>query len=180
MNIFLQLAGLIISIPARIKGMKFGKESFIGPGYDWLFVRLKGVTLGNNVLIGKNAWLQTNVWKGQEGKIIINDNTQIGRYVIISASKKIQIGQNCMISYNVSLLDHDHDLNGMKVPLIKSSLGKSQSIKIGDNSFIGAHSFILKGVQLGSNCVVGANSVVTKSFPAFSRIAGNPARLIKK
>ena len=56
---------------------------------------------------------------------------------------------------------------------------KGKQIIIGDNCFIGAHSFILKGVRLGEHCVVGANSVVTKSFPKFSIIAGNPAKLIK-
>jgi lipopolysaccharide O-acetyltransferase len=32
---------------------------------------------------------------------------------------------------------------------------------------------------LGRNCVVGANAVVTRSFPAFSIIAGNPAKVVR-
>jgi acetyltransferase-like isoleucine patch superfamily enzyme len=56
---------------------------------------------------------------------------------------------------------------------------KMDSIKIGNNVFIGAHSTILKGVTIGENAIVGACSVVTKSIPANQIWGGNPARFIK-
>jgi acetyltransferase-like isoleucine patch superfamily enzyme len=38
----------------------------------------------------------------------------------------------------------------------------------------------MPGVQIGDNCVVGAGSVVTKSVPARSVVAGNPARVLEE
>lgn len=176
MNYFFRIIAYCISLPARMKGMKFGKNSFIGPGYDWLFVDLHGVRIGDNVMIGKNAWIQVS----KAGKISIGDGTNIGRNTTISAVKKITIGRKCLISYNVSILDHDHEVDNPEISPMDSQPTKAKDVIIGNNCFIGAHSFILKGVKLGNHCVVGANSVVTKSFPANSVVAGNPARLLRR
>lgn len=176
MNIFKKTIGYVISLPARFKGMKFGRNSFIGPGYDWEPV-LKGVVLGDSVLIGRQAWLDVSRYtKGAQ--ISIGDGTNIGRSAMISASKKISIGKKCLISYNVSFLDHDHNFQADVSPM-ESGITAGEEIVIGDDCFIGAHSFVLKGVHLGQHCVVGANSVVTESFPDYSMIAGNPAKLVK-
>ncbi len=164
-----------IRLPAELKGMKFGKKSFIAPGYDFLFVQLKGVTTGDNVVIGQNAWIQTQ----GNGKIIIGEGTQIGRNLVVSANAEIQIGRKCLLSYNVSIFDHDHNTNNPNLSPMDSGLTEPKPTRIGDNCFIGAHSFILAGVQLGDHCVVGANSVVTQSFPANSLIAGSPAVFIR-
>lgn len=179
MNIF-KIALFFFSIPAKLKGMKFGKNSYIYPGYDILFTSLKGITLGNNVIIGKNAWIETVSYKRSVPTITIDDGTIIGRFSKISCVKKIDIGKKCLISYNVSILDTDHKLDDIKISPTHLQLDEPQSVIIEDECFIGAHSFILKGVHLGKHCVVGANSVVTKSFPSYSVIGGNPAKLIKK
>jgi lipopolysaccharide O-acetyltransferase len=62
----------------------------------------------------------------------------------------------------------------LKLPLVSKG-----PIDIGEETWIGYRCIILSGVQLGRNCVVAAGSVVTKSFPEYSVIGGNPARLIK-
>jgi acetyltransferase-like isoleucine patch superfamily enzyme len=175
MNMFVKILASVVSIPARLKGMKFGRNSFIGPGYDWIFVSLNNIELKNNVVIGKNAWLEAPT-----GKIVIGSGTQIGRNAMLSSHKMITIGGNCLISYSVSILDSDHKLNMSDLSPMKSGMNKPGEIVIGDNCFVGAHSFILKGVHLGRHCVVGANSVVTRSFSAGSIVGGNPAKLIKK
>jgi acetyltransferase-like isoleucine patch superfamily enzyme len=87
----------------------------------------------------------------------VGARTQIGRYSCITCINRIDIGQNCLFSEHVYISDHAH----------------------GFMPFVGYRAVILPGVTLGKNCVVGANSVVTRSFPAFSMVAGVPAKLIK-
>lgn len=180
MNNFTKVVAYCISLPARYKGMHCGADSFIAPGYDWLFVDLHGVTLKDHVVIGKNAWIQTVNHDNVRGSVVIHDNTQIGRNTVISAAKQIRIGDSCLFSYNVSLVDHDHVFKKDDSSPMQSGITEAKPILIGDHTFIGANSFICKGVMLGKHCVVGANSVVTKSFPDYCVIAGNPAKLIKR
>lgn len=175
MKFFANIIGYFVSIPARLKGMKFGRNSFIAPGYDFLFEQLRNINIGSDCLIGKNAWIHTI----DQGEIRVGNGTNLGRYTTIGARKKITIGDNVLVSFGSTLLDHDHKFRDLDLPPIKSGLTEGTEVIIEDDCFIGAHSFILKGVHLGRHCVVGANSVVTKSFPAFSIIAGNPARIIK-
>jgi acetyltransferase-like isoleucine patch superfamily enzyme len=49
---------------------------------------------------------------------------------------------------------------------------------IGDNVFIGAGAFVLKGVTIGENTVIGAGAVVTAKVPANAIVGGNPAQVI--
>ncbi|MCX6762345.1 MAG: acyltransferase [Candidatus Moranbacteria bacterium] len=177
MNIFSKIVAYLISIPARTKGMKFGKNSFIGPGYAVAPI-LKGVALGNNVIIGRNAWLDISR-ETNGAKIFFGDGTQAGRNLVVSACKNISIGKKCLLSYNVSIMDHDHNVLDPDISPLEGGITEGKEIVIEDECFVGAHSFILKGVHLGKHCVVGANSVVTKSFPAYSVIAGSPAKLIR-
>ena len=176
MNFLAKIIGYLISFPARSKGMKFGKNSFIAPGYDFLFEQLKNIRLGRDVSIGKSAWIHTI----GTGEIKIGANTKIGRRVTIAALEKISIGDGCLFSYDVSILDHDHDFQESSSSPTKSGLSEAKTVTIGKNCFIGAHSFVLKGVTLGDHCVVGANCVVTKSFPGHSIIVGNPGKLVQK
>lgn len=166
----------ITSLPFILKGGKLGIGSSISYGYDIFNIKLKGIIIKNNVMIGRGAWMGI---VGEKGKILINDGTNIGRNFIASSKEEISIGKKCLLSYRVSIFDHDHTVDNPKISPMDGGISNAKPIIIEDNCFIGANSFILKGVHLGKHCVVGAGSVVTKSFPSNSVIAGNPAKLIK-
>ena len=85
------------------------------------------------------------------------------------------IGDNVVISDNVSFVTHDASLTRIE----KGSGSLFGKISIGNNCFIGQRSIILYGVSIADDCFVGAGSVVTKSFLVPGKIiAGNPAKVI--
>lgn len=79
----------------------------------------------------------------------------------------VHVGPASYIAFDARILTHDR------------TRGLYLHTRIGANCFIGGSSLILPGVEIGDNCVVGAGSVVTKSVPARSLVAGNPARIIQ-
>lgn len=169
-----QFIASIISLPARILGMRIGKHSVLGPGYPIVNKHYRGITLENNTVLGRNSFIHVF----GKGKIHIRSGTNIGKDCTITSTTEITIGKKCLIGYRVSIIDHEHSIDNKKLGPTESGLTKGKKIEIGDECFIGAQSFIFKGVKLGKRCVVGANSVVTKSFSAGSVIAGNPAKKI--
>lgn len=56
---------------------------------------------------------------------------------------------------------------------------KKHIIEIGNGCFIGANTVICSSVKIGENSIVGAGSIVTKDIPANQIWAGNPAKYIK-
>ena len=63
--------------------------------------------------------------------------------------------------------------NRMIMPL--TTKGKTV---IGSNVLVSKGATILSGVTIGNGAVIGAETVVTKDVPAFSIVAGNPAKVI--
>lgn len=159
-------------------GLKIGKNVIIGRNTKFPIFNLKNIKIGDNVQIGSGGWffLPTD---NKNCEIGIGEGAHIGDRFTISCNNKINIGENCLLSYNVSILDHDH-IFGNNLHPTTSGITKGEPIKIGNDCFIGCNVTILKGVSLGVHCIVGANSVVTKPFPDNSIIVGVPAAIINK
>lgn len=56
----------------------------------------------------------------------------------------------------------------------------AQPCVIEDDVLVGANAVILEGVRVGQGAVVAAGAIVTLDVPAFSVVAGAPARVIKQ
>jgi acetyltransferase-like isoleucine patch superfamily enzyme len=118
-------------------------------------------------------------------RIDISDNVWIWHYSIIDGTGGIVIKEGVQIGAWVGIFTHSsHNairLNNTKYfeLSINERIGyEIDSVEIGEYSFIGSSSIILPGVKLGKNCIVSVGSVVKKSFPDFSIISGNPAKLV--
>lgn len=152
------------------------------------------VARGGKCNIGKNfamnngikgnpigCYQKCTIFVDRGAELIIGNNVGISQTALI-CTKKITIEDYVKIGGGVCIYDTDfHSLN----PSIRKSTEdlkhrKQKEVIIKENTFIGAHSIILKGVTIGRNSIVGAGSVVTKSIPDNEIWAGNPAKFIKK
>ena len=127
----------------------------------------------------------------------IGDETMVGTFVEIQ--KGARIGARCKISSHSFICEgitiEDEVFIGHGVVFVNDrhpkAVNSDGSLQTGGDwecqrtlvrrgASIGSGSTILGGITIGENSLVGAGSVVTKSVPADSTVAGNPARVIAR
>lgn len=111
--------------------------------------------------------------------IRIGNGVYIGRYAYLVASEEIAIEDGCVLSEHVYITDGNHGYDPHSGPIMQQPFETKGPVHIGPNCFLGYRVAVMPNVTLGEWCIVGANSVVTRSFPAYSMIAGAPARVVK-
>jgi acetyltransferase-like isoleucine patch superfamily enzyme len=158
---------------------RIGTGSVISPPLR--FGNLRGVRLGNNVIINSNCWIQTVKSRAGVVPVLeIHDNASIGMNATLSAAQRIEIGRHVLLGRNVFITDHNHEFRDVKLPVQKQGITVPAPVTIGDETWIGQNAVILPGANIGRHCVIGANSVVTGVIPDFCVAAGAPARVIRR
>ena len=137
---------------------------------------------GNGKLFGRMNFL------GTHGRIRIGEHCFLGENSVLWCASEIQIGNRCLISHGVNIHDTDsHPLEmgdrARQITEVGSHCDfrkiQSGNTYLEDDVWIGFNAIILKGVRIGRGSIVGAGAVVTRTMPAFSLIAGNPAKVIR-
>jgi acetyltransferase-like isoleucine patch superfamily enzyme len=122
---------------------------------------------------------------------------KLGDYVLMNGARiicdsEITIGDHSLISWNVVLMDsYRLPFNPGKRRAVLEQVpqtaarrvaaeGVAFPIRIGSNVWIGFDCCVLPGVTIGEGAIVGARSVVTQDVPAYTIVAGNPARVVRE
>jgi len=158
---------------------------------------LKNISLGNNVVIGKNATLHCD--EPTAGIHVGNNTTICPSAMILTYKGNIKIGNYCSVNpfcvlYGLGGLiigDHvriatqtvivpaNHVFENRDIPIARQGLTK-QGIVIEDDVWVGAGVKILDGCVIGKGSVLGAGTVLTKSVEPYSVVAGVPGRIIRR
>jgi len=152
----------------------------VGRPFNW---ESRGrIKIGQRTQIREHSWLVPfESWAGEtmQTSLLIGSDVYIGRYFTCAVLDRVEIGDGCVISEHVYITDGGHATEPLDVHIFKRPMVTKGPVIIGKSCFIGYGARLLPGAGLGDHCVVGANAVVNRPFPAYSMIAGSPARLIK-
>ena len=110
--------------------------------YNWMVQNKEGLKLGYKTDIGAFTYINA------KNKVVIED--------------MVQIGSHCSL-YSVSTIDN-----------------KEGQITLKKNCKIGSHSVVMPGVTIGENTIIGAYSFVNKDVPDNVVAVGVPIKIIRK
>jgi Acetyltransferase (isoleucine patch superfamily) len=136
----------INSIFSELIGKKVDSSFFMIPPFYSDF--------GENIVIGKNVFVNHACTFMDRGGITLEDNVLIGP--------------------KVNLITTNHPINPTER---RATI--SQPIVIRKGAWIGVGATVLPGVTIGENSIVAAGAVVSKDVPDNSIVGGVPAKFIK-
>ena len=132
---------------------------------------------------GKNSWkTKYDVGKGTYGEPKVENwgeetTLKVGNYCSISGGVKILLGGNHRADW---VTTYPFSVFRESAKHIKGHPVSRGDVVIGHDVWIGLDAIILSGVSIGNGSIVGASAVVSRDVPAYSVVAGNPAKVIKK
>lgn len=143
--------------------------------------------IDHDVKIGRNVRILDRDLVNLFG-CVIGDDTFIGPFVEIT--RGVTIGARCKVESHSFICDsvviEDDVFIGHGAMFTNDLYPKNERrvryipTRVCTHASIGTNATIVAGVTIGEHAIVGAGAVVTRDAPAFSIVAGNPARVLKR
>lgn len=153
--------------------------------FSFGYKRIKGSKLESRLLVEKGAKFEVNgpcnIYYGadievfKDARLVIKGGGSANINFTCICGEYIEIGKDVQIGRNVTIRDN----NGNHYVSVRG-YENTHPVKIGNKVWLCEHSTIMPGVEIGDGAIVSAFSVVTSNVPAYSVVAGSPARVIAK
>ncbi|WP_156377176.1 acyltransferase [Microbacterium sp. Root53] len=160
-----RLAGMLFATWYRLRGA--GRVS--GTSFIVRNPSLFRVEKGGSIRIGEGVMIEHGARIVARDRLVIGDDVYIGKNSTIIAFAPLHIGPRTLFGENVSVHTEDHGPAGRRGDFL------TDEVWIGEDSWIGAGTVVLRGSRIGDRSTIGANSVVRGHIPDDVLAVGAPA-----
>ncbi len=183
------LAKTTLGLAARVRVARALGHCQVGAASQVQFWRIRPAA-GASLVVGAESLVGTKlVFERPGARIVIGARSFLGLGTI-SVAEAVEIGDDVMVAWGVTISDHaSHSVRWSEraQDVVAWRAGQKDwqhvpisPVQIMAKAWIGVQSIVLRGVTIGEGAIVGAGSVVTKSVPAWTIVAGNPARVLRE
>jgi putative colanic acid biosynthesis acetyltransferase WcaF len=137
-------------------------------GWRSLLLRIFGARVGRSA----HFYPSCKIWA--PWNLVMGDHACLGPHVDCYNVARIELGEHATVSQYSYLCGATHDYTKLMMPLVP------KPIRIGARAWVAADAFVGPGITVGEGAVVGARACVVRDVPAWTVVAGNPARVIKR
>ena len=138
------------------------------------------IVIGDDVYLDGKSSISFAARFADRPLLQIGDHTIIAHNCKLTIGKEIRIGRHCLIAEGVFMFDSSGHATDPESRRQGSPPADDQvrPIVLEDNVWIGRNAIIFPGVTIGEGSIVSAGTVVMTPVPAYTVVAGNPARKI--
>jgi len=148
----------------------------------WIMYRIKAawgkVHLHNIKQKGKNVKLIGYSRFLNPENLILGNNIRIGYGCFFYCEGGIEIGDNSILSRNITIYSSNHNYLGEAIPYDNTYIHKP--VKIGKGVWIGMGAMIVPGVEIGDGAIIGMGTVVSKNVAPGEIVVGMGQKVVSK
>lgn len=153
----------------RLETVEIGTGCFIAPEAQVFAEPHRWVRIGDGTTIAAGCFVH--------GPVTLGRHVSLNHGVSVDGGRRgVRIGDGTRIATGVFIYAFDHGIEPGRT--VREQPVTSLGIDIGADVWIGAGAGITDGIKIGDHAVVGMGAVVTRDVPAWTIVAGVPARAI--
>jgi len=135
------------------------------------------IKLGNKFSYGRNVFFGRNCYMAPPVYVRLGNDVAVGSNFHLETN--LEVGNEVLFSSHVSIIGNDHRIDDKEHSVFWAGRLPPSTVVIEGDNLIGHGTIIIGNVRIGRGCIVGAGSIVTKDLPSNMICFGVPARPVR-
>jgi acetyltransferase-like isoleucine patch superfamily enzyme len=154
-----------------VRGATVGAKTNVGPRVR--VTRPWCLSLGERCVLESDVYVKAT---DDAARISLGTHVFVGKGTELDISTALSVGSHSLIAPGCFITDHRDRISASS--RIDEQGCDGAPVRIGDDTWLGAHAVVLPGVTIGDGAVVGAGAVVRHDVPSGVVAVGIPAAVV--